>query len=315
MKGCLVDRDFADSENFVIGNDMGRFGAAYRLILAVYFIAIFILKPLVLDPQPLDEVWSFLGETAFWVVAIAGIYFAVFYALKDIVLARLNPWAGTAIFLGTPALLGLMGLIPTPVSVAFGVYVSLSLFLAIKMRYGGCEVVALPTYLLRRRFTMYCGLNMWDLMERALISGRKVQQSPVLSLVSITLMLFVVSYFSFVSDMFEKAGLDFEIAQKWVYLLVVPTLYLAWNAWQLYRIEGLHHKYTRWFGLGVVVLTFYMLVVDGLVPFTAMWNLLKLLGAAYSLYEGGKLIRAWRNRKAARNEAEKQREIAVEQLL
>ena len=293
-----VDRDFADSENFVIGNDMGRFGAAYRLILAVFFIAIFILKPLVLDPQPLDEVWSFMGETAFWVGAIAAIYFAAFYALKDIVLARLNPWAGTAIFLGTPALLTLMDLMPTPVSVAFGVYDNLSLLLAIKMRYAGCEVIALPSYIFRRRFTMYCGLNMFDLMERALISARNVRQNPVLSLVSITLMLFVVSYFSFVQGAIAQAGLDFGIDQKWVYLLVAPTLYLAMTTWQLYRTEGLHHTYTRWFGFGVVILTFYMLVVDHLVSFGLIWNLAKLLGAAYSLYEAGKLIRAWRSRRA-----------------
>ncbi len=291
-----VDRDFADSENFEIGNDMGRFGAASRLILAAYFTAIFILKPLVLDPQPLDEVWSFLGETALWVVVIAGLYFAVFYALQGIVLARLNPWARTAIFLGTPTLLGLMGLMPTPVSVAFGVYDNLSLFLAVKMRYGGCEVIALPTHILRRRYTMYCGLNLWDVLERALINGRGVRQSPILSLISITLMLFVVSYFFFVKGMVAAVGLDFAIDQKWVYLLVVPTLYLASTAWQLYRIEGLHHKYTRWFGFGVVILTFFMLWVDGLVSFSLIWNLMELLGVAYGLYEGGKLIRAWRSR-------------------
>ncbi len=294
-----VDRDFADSENFEIGNDMGRYGAVYRLIFAVYFIAIFILKPLVLDPQPLDEVWSFLGETALWVVVIAGIYFTVFYALQGIVLARLNPWARTAIFLGTPTLLGLMGLMPTPVSVAFGVYDNLSLFLAVKMRYGGCEVIALPTYILRRRYTSYCGINLFDLMERALVNGRGARQSPALSMISITLVLFVVSYFSFVSDVIADASLDFAIDQKWVYLLVVPTLYLAMNAWQMYRTEGLHHKHTRWYGFGVFILTFYMLWTDGLVSYSLLWRGAEVLGVAYALYQGVKLIRARRNSKAA----------------
>lgn len=293
-----ADRDFADSENFVIGNDMGRYGAVYRLIFAVYFTAIFILKPLVLDPQPLDEFWSFMGETAFWAVVIAGIYFAVFYALKGVVLEALNPWARTAIFLGTPAILALMGLLPTPVSVGFGVYDSLSLFLAVKMRYGGCEVIALPTYILRRRYTMYCGLNMFDLMERALINGRAARQSPILSMISITLVLFVVSYFSFVSHVIADVGLDFAIDQKWVYLLVVPTLYLATITWQSYRTEGLHHKQTRWFGFGVVILILYMLRTDDLMSTSPIWNSLLVLGAAYGLYEGGKSIRAWRSRRA-----------------
>ncbi len=293
-----VDRDFADSENFVMGNDMGRYGAVYRLIFAVYFTAIFILKPLVLDPQPLDEFWSFMGETAFWVVAIAGIYFAVFYALKDIVLARLNPWARTAIFLGTPTILALMGLMPTPVSVGFGVYDGLSLFLAVKMRYAGCEVIALPTYILRSRYTMYCGLNMFDLMERALVNGRGARQSPALSMISITLVLFVVSYFSFVSDVITDVSLDFAIDQKWVYLLVVPTLYLAINAWQLYRTEGLHHKHTRWFGFGMFILTFYMMWTDGLVSYSLLWHGAEVLGVAYGLYQVGKLIRTRRSRRA-----------------
>jgi len=294
-----VDRDFADSENFVIGNDMGRYGAVYRLIFAVYFTAIFILKPLVLDPQPLDEFWSFMGETAFWVVVIAGIYFAVFYALNGTVLARLNPWARTAIFLGPPPLLALMGLMPTPVSIGFGIYDALSLFLAVKMRYAGCEVIALPTYILRSRYTMYCGINMFDLMERALVNGRAARQSPALSMISITLVLFVVSYFSFVSEVITDVSLDFAIDQKWVYLLVVPTLYLATTAWQSYRTEGLHQKQTRWFGFGVVILTLYMLEVVGLMSMRPIWNSLLVLGVVYALYQGGKLIRAWRSRKAA----------------
>lgn len=293
-----VDRDFADSENFVMGNDMGRYGAVYRLIFAVYFTAIFILKPLVLDPQPLDEFWSFMGETAFWVVVVAAIYFVVFSALNGVVLERLNPWARTAIFLGTPTLLALMGLMPTPVSVGFGVYDSLSLFLAVKMRYGGCEVIALPTYILRRRYTMYCGLNMFDLMERALVNGRGARQSPILNLISITLVLFVVSYFSFVSHVIADVSLDFAIDQKWVYLLVVPTLYLATTAWQLYRTKGLHHKQTRWFGFGVFILTFYMLWTDDLVSYSLLWRTMEVLGVAYALYEGGKSIRAWRARRA-----------------
>ena len=294
-----VDRDFADSENFVIGNDMGRYGAVYRMIFAVYAIAIFILKPLVLDPQPLEEFWSFMGETALWAVVIAAIYFAVFYALNGGILARLNPWARTAIFLGTPAILALMGLMPAPVSVGFGIYDALSLILAVKMRYAGCEVIALPTYILRSRYTMYCGINMLDLMERALVNGRAARQSPILSVISITLVLFVVSYFSFVSNVITDVRLDFAIDQKWVYLLVVPTLYLAMNAWQFYRTEGLHHKHTRWYGFGVLILTFYMLEVDGLVSYALFWRGAEVLGVAYALYQGGKSIRAWRDRKAA----------------
>ena len=294
-----VDRDFADSENFEIGNDMGRYGAVYRMIFAVYAIAIFILKPLLLDPQPLDEFCTFLGETAFWVVVVAAIYFAVFYALNGGILARLNPWARTAIFLGTPAILALMGLMPAPVSVGFGIYDALSLILAVKMRYAGCEVIALPTYILRSRYTMYCGINMFDLMERALVNGRAARQSPILSLISITLVLFVVSYFSFVSDVITDVSLDFAIDQKWVYLLVVPTLYLAMNAWQLYRTEGSHHKHTRWFGFGAIILALYMTKANGFNLMGIIWDSLLVLGVVYGLYQGVKMIRAWRSRKAA----------------
>lgn len=294
-----VDRDFANNENFVIGNDLGRYAAVYRIILAVYLIAIFILKPLVLDPQPLDEFWSLMGETAMWVVVIAAIYFAVFYILNGVILERMHPWARTALFLGTPTILGLLGYIPTPVSIGFGIYDALTLFLAVKMRYGGCEVIALPTYVLGRRYTAYCGLNLFDLMERALVNGRAVRQSPVLSIISITLVLFVVSYFSFVANVIKAVNLDFAIDQKWVYLLVIPILYLASITWQIYRSEGLRHKYTRWFGFGVIILTLYMLRANDFNLMTPIWNALSVLGVAYGLYQIGNWIRTRKSRRAA----------------
>lgn len=286
-----VKRDFATSENFVIGNDMGKWGAGYRLIAAVWFIAIFILKPLYLEPVPPEEFWAFMGETAFWVGAIAAIYFVVFWAVKDIILAKLSPWAGTAIFLGIPAILGLMGLMPKEVSVAFGVYDNLSLLLAVRMRYAGCEVIALPTYIFKQRFTSYCAVNMFDMMERAVVTGRTVRNNHLLNMLSMAILLFVVGYFGFAQEVFMEAGMPLGIGQQWVYLLAIPALHLAYNAWQTFRTEGLYHKHTRWFGLGVVMLTFYMLLMNGIVPWSYSWHGLKLLGALYVLFEIGKLIR------------------------
>ena len=56
----------------------------------------------------------------------------------------------------------MLGVLPPATQVAMGLYISASLMLTFFMRYGGCEVVVLPSVLLNRRYTMYCPYNAVD---------------------------------------------------------------------------------------------------------------------------------------------------------
>lgn len=59
-----------------------------------------------LDSQPLDDFLPFALETLGWVAVIAAVYFVTFYFLGELLLAKMNPWMGTAVFLGLPTVLG-----------------------------------------------------------------------------------------------------------------------------------------------------------------------------------------------------------------
>ena len=67
---------------------------------------------------------------------------------------------------GSRLLWGLAFLLP----LAMSVYIGLSFILQWKMRYGGCEVVALSIILSRRRYTTYCiPLIALDAVEKVVI--------------------------------------------------------------------------------------------------------------------------------------------------
>ena len=118
----------ADGE-FVVGYHIGPFGRFARLIFAVYFLVFFVVKPLVLNSQPLDDFLPFALETLGWVAVIAAIYFVSFYYLGETLLSKMNPWTGTVVFLGLPTVIGMAGYMPQPIQIAFGIYVPLSLIL------------------------------------------------------------------------------------------------------------------------------------------------------------------------------------------
>jgi hypothetical protein len=50
-------------------------------------------------------------------------------------------------------------------------YVAASAILAAAMSYGGCEVVALPALLFKRRHVVYCPYNIIDVMEDAVVKN------------------------------------------------------------------------------------------------------------------------------------------------
>ena len=51
-------------------------------------------------------------------------------------------------------------------------YIGISLIFGYFMRYGGCEVVSIPSLLLATRHQVYCPLNAVDVVEQAVVGRR-----------------------------------------------------------------------------------------------------------------------------------------------
>ena len=120
----------------------------------------------------------FLAEAAAYFVLSLVVYTVAFYVLRDPILARMNPWVGTAILL-TPVLVVLMfDLGPPAFQIGINAYVGASLILASLMRYGGCEVGAVPSLLFGKRYVVYCPYNVIDVVEKAVVDRHKVPGRP-----------------------------------------------------------------------------------------------------------------------------------------
>jgi Family of unknown function (DUF6410) len=293
-------------DDFVIGFHIGPFGRYARLIFALYFLVFFVVNPLVLNSQPLDDFLTFALETLGWVVAIAAIYMVSFYFLGELLLSKMNPWTGTLFFLGLPTLIGMLGYMPQPIQIAFGLYVPLSLILIFFMRYGGCEVVALPSLIFRKRFTMYCPYNAMDAIEAGVTAGRGSKSESFLALASMTITLFVGSWFLFVenSRLLSRYGVDWHIDKSWALLLVIPTLHLAYRALTAYRGAGtFRDKAFLRFGLGGLILGLYMLVFFGIISFRPLWLTAMVMGGLYVLFEAFQFLTG--RKKFAKKEVEK----------
>ena len=107
-----------------------------------------------------------LGPSAALIERLAGglllttaLYLALFWLLGE----RLSqPWLRTVIF-WLPAVFILL---PEGWGLGVLLYSSTACLVTALVSYGGCEVVALPSLLFRRYYTVYCPLNAIDLIER-----------------------------------------------------------------------------------------------------------------------------------------------------
>ena len=168
----------------VLGLDVGRFGRWSRL-----FWGLLILLPLAL--QTVQDLRSdgfspaFYGQTFLYLLLIAAAYTLVYWFLGERLFARANPWVNTVILVVPAFLLAwwnplfwpLTGLqLPSALGLAMGLYIGLSFILQWRLRYGGCEVVALPILLFKRRYTTYCiPLIVADAAEKRLVDRQGTQ--------------------------------------------------------------------------------------------------------------------------------------------
>ena len=158
--------------------DVGIFGRWSRLLWGLV-----LLLPLAFggaqDLRGSASSLSFYGLAAVYFIAIVVVYVAVYWSLGERIFSRANPWFNTAVFVG-PAFVAAWWEIliepstgfgpPTALPLAMTVYIGLSFILQWKIKYGGCEVVALPIILSKRRYTTYCiPLIALDAVEKVVV--------------------------------------------------------------------------------------------------------------------------------------------------
>ena len=163
-----------------IGLDVGFVGRWSRLVWGVL-----ILVPVATEVAndfgsviPL----AFYGRASLYLIGITLAYAAVYYLLGERLFAKANPWINTLILVA-PAFIvvwwnilfaSLLGIsLPLALGFAMAFYVGASFILQWKIKYGGCEVVAIPIILFKRRYTTYCvPLVALDAVEKKIVDSR-----------------------------------------------------------------------------------------------------------------------------------------------
>ncbi|MGH2356370.1 MAG: DUF6410 domain-containing protein, partial [Chloroflexota bacterium] len=104
---------------------------------------------------------AFLLQAVAYLAAITLAYVAAYWLLGERLFARAMPWLNTLILVGPALLIGYWNLtlgyalgreLPAPLVLAMLTYISISFVVQAVIGYGGCEVVALPILVFRRRY-------------------------------------------------------------------------------------------------------------------------------------------------------------------
>jgi len=274
-------------ELFIIGRGIGPVGRWVRLFLGIDSLVFLVVNPLYLHPMARHALPAFAASVTGFLLVIAAAYFAVFVLIGESILSKLNPWAGTGIYLGIPGVLALLGVFPQSVQVAFGLYVGVGLVLLFFMRYGGCEVVALPSLILKRRFTVYCPINAIDAIERAVTPDKSWTEHRLLTILSMAIVIFVGGYFILVkwNDLLGQYGIAIHIDNRWSLLLLIPCAQLAALALKHYKAQhSLFAPMVRKYALGAVILV--VAVVVSLFPGHGVDNALFMTGMGLGVIFG-----------------------------
>lgn len=273
---------------FVIGDGVGIVGRWSRLFFGLNSMIYFVLNPILLNPIPKEELIDFAINRSFALAGVMVVYIIVFHFFGRLLFARLSPWAGTAVFLGLPTLLFILGVMPEWAGMAFGMYIGLSLVLTFFMKYGGCEVVALPSMLLGQRYTMYCPLNAIDAVERAVTPDAYSQSNKLFMIASLGIASLVGGYYYILSagNAFSRYGMVFELDYRFSWLLIIPFFYAAYMVLENYKKEKqLLAPPVRKFGMGAIVL-FFMLLNYGVPEIQIrFWHWIMAAGTLYVFFE------------------------------
>lgn len=146
----------------VIGRDLRPAGRLVRILAGLLFLLAAV------STGSSMGVWLSFASLAVAVVSLLGtalVYTIVVAALGERLLARANPWLVAVGMVIPLAILSTVPVVPAQVVVGAELYVGLAMLVQAVIGYGGCEIVGVPTLLLRRRYTVYCVLNGADVVE------------------------------------------------------------------------------------------------------------------------------------------------------
>jgi hypothetical protein len=149
-----------------IGRDLLPGGRAVRLLAGLYFLASVAGYLLTAATGALS--WPGIGQLALVFSLVAVGYTALVAALGDRLLVRVDPWMAAILLYGPLALILALPMVPGWAAAGASLYIGVSFAVEAVIGYGGCEIVGIPTLLLRRRYTVYCLFNSADVAERAL---------------------------------------------------------------------------------------------------------------------------------------------------
>jgi DNA-binding transcriptional MerR regulator len=258
----------------VIGRDLGAFGLIVRLVAGGLVLAGF-AGEVVTGGLDLRTGAQMLGGFA----AVLVFYTALLRLLGDRLLVRVSPWIATTIVLA-PLGLNQLPIVPHGVRAGIALYVGLSLVVLAAMRYGACEVVAVPSLVLGRRYVVYCPWNAVDVVERPLRfgAGREVRW------VAGGMTAVVGFYFLFGSDLLQRFGVQVAINPEWAWTLLAPAALLAVNAAVAFRQAKRLSTEVRVDGLGAVVMVALTAVWSGHVEGRLIWALVMVGGLLFGLF-------------------------------
>lgn len=218
----------------IMGRDMGLVGRLVRLLAGILPLPL-VIRSLLAVPAP--ERVTFAATLLLTFILIGAIYFAVFYLLRERWPGRYTPWLPTVIFYGPVFAVAILDLGPLAFQLGLSLYIALSLLVAVAIDYGGCEMVALPSLLLKRRHVVYCPWNAIDVVEDAMVAQRTPRGA--LYYLSLAILILVGGYYLLaLFGLFEILGLEGFVDRRGVLLFLIPVGYLLYRAWSGYRASA-----------------------------------------------------------------------------
>jgi Family of unknown function (DUF6410) len=143
---------------FAVGREVGRWGRSTRLVLGL--LGLILIGTTVAQAR---LSFALIGQMVGGLLLTAALYLTLFWRLGEGVA---QPWLRTVIFWAPLAFVPLLFLIPWGWGFGVLLYWSVSCLMAALLSHGDCEIVAFPSLLFRRHYTVYCPLNAIDLVER-----------------------------------------------------------------------------------------------------------------------------------------------------
>jgi hypothetical protein len=144
-----------------LGRDVGAVGRWFRLIAGGG------LSAYVLYHAAHATSAAEVMELALYFIAALSAYMAAEFLLGERVFAKIGAWPRTAILLGPLGVVFAFELGPHVFHHALLLYIGVSLIFSFFLRYGGCEVMSIPSLIFGTRHTVYCPLNVVDAVEKA----------------------------------------------------------------------------------------------------------------------------------------------------